>query len=520
MKSVRTEVAEDIRVMGQGNCGKRSPQVKKMGRFNRYRRLQGRRIRPDLLRTSTLPLVLAERGNNYTLPPKVTTKPERRIVIVGAGLAGCIAAWQLGRAGFHNVIVVEASNRVGGRCHSLWHESGRAIEAGGELIGIGHRLWLSLALHFRLPLVPMVEEEHYVSRGYHSPVWLNGHRLSEKELEEVEEVFQDVMKLISADARKLTHPEQPWLETAEIRALDEISIADKLTEWKITGQARELIELEFENDNVSRVEEQSYLGLLCVVKACSPHNPDLFWDEVENYRCGHGNVRLAQALIHKVAVHLNNPVVKIVWDRNTNTFEVKGMFASYFADSVILAIPPSMWNKIDFDNGYRLTEQYPLTMGPACKFFTTSQSRWWLNLGWSPNGLHSELGQLWEATEQEKETKKVTLTVFSGGPHYTSNPKILQEKVEEFFGMDLLKDDKIEHQYISWVNQPWIGCGYSYSSKGQVTKQLARFVQPLSEFGNALWIAGEHTSAGFPGFMEGALRSGLAVANMIISRCG
>jgi len=42
----------------------------------------------------------------------------KRVVIVGAGMAGLVAAWELARAG-HEPIVLEARARVGGRVHTL-----------------------------------------------------------------------------------------------------------------------------------------------------------------------------------------------------------------------------------------------------------------------------------------------------------------------------------------------------------------------------------------------------------------
>ena len=44
--------------------------------------------------------------------------PAKRVVIVGAGMAGLVAAWELLRAG-HDPVVLEARARVGGRIHTL-----------------------------------------------------------------------------------------------------------------------------------------------------------------------------------------------------------------------------------------------------------------------------------------------------------------------------------------------------------------------------------------------------------------
>ena len=66
-----------------------------------------------------------------------------RIAIVGAGISGMTAAMTLKDAGFRNVTVYEASDRVGGRTYTRsgdgFFEAGQWSEWGGELIDTGPR---------------------------------------------------------------------------------------------------------------------------------------------------------------------------------------------------------------------------------------------------------------------------------------------------------------------------------------------------------------------------------------------
>src|SRR5438552_4463868 len=72
-------------------------------------------------------------------PAMTSARPDdgarRRVVIVGAGLAGLTAALALGAAGW-DTVVLEARSRVGGRVHTLRQpfSPGQHAEAGGESI--------------------------------------------------------------------------------------------------------------------------------------------------------------------------------------------------------------------------------------------------------------------------------------------------------------------------------------------------------------------------------------------------
>lgn len=77
--------------------------------------------------------------------------PQPRVVVVGAGLAGLSAAFELSRRG-HQVTVVEARDRVCGRVWSQQLGNGVVVERGGEFVSARHESvrWAVEVLGLRL----------------------------------------------------------------------------------------------------------------------------------------------------------------------------------------------------------------------------------------------------------------------------------------------------------------------------------------------------------------------------------
>lgn len=75
-----------------------------------------------------------------------------KIVVVGAGLSGVTAAWELSKLG-HEIVVLEARDRVGGRAWSHVLENGATVERGGEYIFPGDHAIRRLAAELRLPIM-------------------------------------------------------------------------------------------------------------------------------------------------------------------------------------------------------------------------------------------------------------------------------------------------------------------------------------------------------------------------------
>src|SRR5213082_2900714 len=80
----------------------------------------------------------------------------KKIIIIGAGMAGLSAGYELTQLG-HDVTILEARSRPGGRVHTLREpfSDGLYAEAGAARIPDNHEFTLRYVKLFDLPLEPM-----------------------------------------------------------------------------------------------------------------------------------------------------------------------------------------------------------------------------------------------------------------------------------------------------------------------------------------------------------------------------
>ncbi|MGH8645776.1 MAG: flavin monoamine oxidase family protein [Gammaproteobacteria bacterium] len=110
--------------------------------------------------------------------------PARKVTIVGAGLAGLSAAYELTRAG-HDVTVLEAQTCVGGRVFTLRapFSDGLCAEAGAMYIPDTHDLTLHYVKEFNLPL------DQRVTPGLSYVNYVRGKRIVLSEGARIESLF-------------------------------------------------------------------------------------------------------------------------------------------------------------------------------------------------------------------------------------------------------------------------------------------------------------------------------------------
>jgi monoamine oxidase len=435
-----------------------------------------------------------------------------QVVVIGAGFSGLAAAYELSRAGY-TVTVVEARNRVGGRVLSFSDlVPGKNVEGGGELIGSNHPTWVAYAKQFKLEFLDVSEDDA------EAPITIAGKRLSEDAAEALWDELDKASNLMNADAAKVTDAFEPW-RAPNAEALDKRTLASWIAGIDASPLCKTGLDAMMTADNGMITEWQSYLGNLAMVKG---GGLEKYWTDSEVYRCKGGNQQLARRLTSAIGserVLTRMPVTRVqVDDRLARITLASGRVLE--ADHVLLTAPPSIWNRIAFEPLLPVTLMPQ--MGSNVKCLIALKNRFWRQAGLSPDSFtDGPLHMTWDGTDGQPGSG-AALVAFSGGPasertrEWTPASRIEQHlaTLEKMYRG--IRPAFVKARYMDWPGDAWTKGSYSFPSPGQVTTQGPTLRQGLGR----LHFAGEHSSYGFMGYMEGALESGAAAARRIAQRDG
>ncbi len=440
----------------------------------------------------------------------------RTVLVVGGGLSGLACAYELSQLGYQ-VLVLEGRKRPGGRVLTISDfVSGKVVEGGGEFVGSNHPAFLNYAKRFGLEL-----QEDGEIENLSTPVVLNGKRLSDSELETIYSEMAGAYGSLNADAETVD-PERPWA-TANAAAWDNRSMKDWLDAQTLSDAARTLIRTDLETNNGVRMDRMSYLGFLTMLKG---HGVSKFWTETEVYRVRGGNAQLAQAFVDAIGperVLFEQAIIRVIISRG-KAAAVNSDGQRYEADHVVVAVPPSAWQAIEFfpalPRGLR-----PQT-GTIIKILAGVQRRFWLEGDDAAIGLSNEdVALTWDGTAGQQGDTGVCLTGFSGGPGAERLRAMTPDQRQRAALTQMarvharLTSQNVSVRVMDWAGDRWTKCGYSFPAPGQVTT-IGPLLQQARGAPGLLHFAGEHCCYRFVGYMEGALTSGLDAARRIATADG
>jgi monoamine oxidase len=487
--------------------------------------------RRRFLKTSGAATLALAGGGLLTSCAKMKGAP--RIAVIGAGLAGLNAAYQLKKLG-HRAEVYEASKRMGGRVYSVKDvlAPGLVTEVGGGFIDGDNEDMFSLAEELGLELTDLGGPSE---SDFYTLYLFGGKHYNDDDLMKD---FAPLAERMEDDIKTLHEVYRLWEEEGEdgwekaiplIAPLDNISIAEYLDRIGASGWVRTYIEVSFMTNGGLAIDQQTALTFISAV------NPDgslyIFDENYGRFKFVEG----CQEVIRGLADRLDEGQVRLghrleaVKSRGKGfalTFEdPNGAATDVEADFVIMTVPFTILRNIEMqmempDMKRRAIDE--MGYGMNSKLLLGVNKRVWREQGYFGEVYTDEpFQEAWDNAQREGYEGDVGgLTIYSGGQSaFDVGEGTAEEQVERLMpgleraypGVSAAYNGNVER--FIWPTYPFSMCGYPDYKVGQWTTIAGWEGDPV---GN-MFFAGDHCSESL-GQINGAAESGRRAAEALAAR--
>ncbi|MBI1209439.1 MAG: NAD(P)-binding protein [Azospirillum sp.] len=444
------------------------------------------------------------------------------VVVVGAGLAGLIAARRLVTHGA-SVMVLEANDRVGGRILDQRLPLGRTVPLGATWFGPHETKLPALLAEFGLETEAQFETGEVVLRlqgaQYKASLADGCVRIGAYSLpwNSLPAEFLTAIETIDRLSREIS-PETPEAHP-EAATLDALTVGDWIRRHCRTESARALLQAVIGEELWDDVDSVSFLFLLFLWRS-------LLSDLVDDRRIkgGTGQIvsRLAEALGDRII--LSSPVNALrQWD---DRMLLSGDGWVHEGRYAIVAVPRHLSTEIVFEPELEAIQKSIARKSQMAKIFRvylTFPSAFWQEQGLS-GILFSDEGPLGSTFDLSPETGQPgVLTGFISGRgdfQWTRRPveerrRAVIDQLVSVFGAGAAAP--LEYIEFDWTTEPWIGGGFTaWLPPGVMSANWGALRTPA---GRIHW-AGAETASWWYGSMEGAIESGERAADEVLCRLG
>ncbi len=450
-------------------------------------------------------------------------------IVVGAGLSGLVAARNLHRAG-HSVLVIEAQESLGGRMAGRQLPSGQWIDFGGQWVGPTQDRVLALLDEYGVGRFPSPAEGKKVLLFDHLRYEFDGffQGFPEGDPPSVSEAeWQDAITAWGRfEALAKTLPPGHPRRNDHTQKLDSQTFAQWIDANTKTAFGQWYFSYMVRSVGFLGPAEPSQVSLLHVLwgHTCASQA------EYPEAELIHGGARQMPAKLAAElgeSIRLGEPVLGI--NQYVHGIEVetpRGRFAAQYA---VVAMPPHLAGRIVYEPPMpplraQLTQRVP--MGCCAKILISYDRPFWREKGLAGIGLGNCRWLELCADSSDPETGVGVMATFVVGDRYRdwramgegdSPAERLRQRraavladLANYFGEEALSPATYDE--VDWPSQPWIGGGYAaFMPPGVWTSYGEALAAPV---GRIHW-AGTEMAERWPGFFDGAVRTGEAAAEAI-----
>jgi len=446
--------------------------------------------------------------------------PAKKVIVVGAGLAGLSAAYELVQAG-HDVTVLEAQLRPGGRVCTLRapFSDGLYAEVGAMHIPETHNLTLHYAELFNLPL------DLEPSFAAASLSYVRGKRIIVRDEKKVEWPFAlddedkklDMAGLLdkyeTAKAyEEIGDPAAPGWSVSALKKYDDVSYRDFLKRNGASDDALTVATFGWDHLWGEGLETVSALTVLRdTVHYVKARN---------NFRVHGGNDLLPRAFAERLRerIHYGAPVIRIEQtDRDVKVFfESGGTRNRLMADHIVCAIPFSVLRTLEISPPFSSQKRKAVNELPyfsGARVSIQCRRKFWTEEGLNGSVFtDTPLGWVFDATVTQPGPRGI-LQCYAGGPNARRIMALSEEKRIHFVRDEMSRFYPNIAEYCEggvskcWEEDPWARGASSWYKPGQMAELWPNVGRPEGR----IHFAGDHTSP-YIRWMQGALHSGNRVA--------
>lgn len=467
----------------------------------------------------------------------MTEQLEADVAIVGAGLAGLVAARQLVAASVRP-LVLEARERVGGRL--LNHEigGGKVVEVGGQWIGPTQDRIAALADELGVATFPTYDDGREVlEMGGRRTTYSDFNRVRPELLRDLSRAisplalvdFEQARSRLDRMARRVPL-EAPW-QAPKARLWDGQTFATWVRRNTRTADARSLFELVTEAVWAAEPADVSLLHVLFYTRSGSGFNSLIGTDGgAQQDRFEGGSQRLALLMAEELGeegVRLGAPVRRIEHgDGGVVAHADGGSAGSMTARTkrAIVAVPPTIAGRIAYDPPLpalrdQLTQRMP--QGSVIKTMAIYEEPFWRRDGLSGQGT-SDVGPARVTFDNSPPdgSPGVLLGFLEGrfAREWAQRPAAERREAilaghARLFGPRAARP--VEFVERVWAEEEWTrGCYGCLMTTGGWTEYGRSLREPI---GSLHW-AGAETATVWNGYMDGAVSSGERAAAEVLAQ--